>query len=131
MIQMNNNNGTKIECGICGVYINKASFIRHLKSKKCVSKKNKDIDTIPEEFKIDEDNQPLELLIEEMQNETIDVHVDEAVAKIEKVIADKEPTKIEVALDHQTKRKQKLESIFNTIWNEEQIKREERKSLEN
>ena len=125
----NNTNGTKIECGICGVYINKASFIRHLKSKKCVSKKNKDIDTIPEEFKIDEDNQPLELLIDEMQNETIAVHVDEAVAKIEKVIAAKEPTKIEAALDHQTKRKQKLESIFKAVWDEEQIKREQRKSL--
>ena len=128
---MNNNNGTKIECGICGVYINKASFIRHLKSKKCVSKKNKDIDTINEDFKTDEDNQPLELLIDEMQNETIAVHVDEAVAKIEKVIAAKEPTKIEEALDKQSKRKKKLESIFTSIWNEEQIKRAARQKLEN
>ena len=119
---MDTKTSKRIECGICGASVSKASFIRHLKSKKCVNQKNKVISTIAEDFKIDEsdeldDSEPIEMVISEMEKETESVDVSTAVEKIEMTI-------VERALEEQAKKKKKFINLFNSIWNEEQAKRQ-------
>ena len=122
---MDTKTSKRIECGICGASVSKASFIRHLKSKKCVNQKNKVISTIAEDFKIDEsdeldDSEPIEMVISEMQKETELVNVSTAVEKIEMTI-------VERALEEQAKKKKKFINLFNSIWTEEENKRKLRR----
>ena len=122
---MDTKTNKRIECGICGASVSKASFIRHLKSKKCVNQKNKVISTIAEDFKIDEsdeldDSEPIEMVISEMEKETELVNVSTAVEKIEMTI-------VERALEEQAKKKKKFINLFNSIWTEEENKRKLRR----
>jgi hypothetical protein len=121
----------RILCGICGVSVIKSGFVRHLKSKRCEKKKLSSSQSIPDDFKTDT-LEPMEMVIEELISKTTPpepppVNVAKEIEKIEKKI---ELSTIDKALRDQHQRKVRLENIFKKIWDEEQAKRDLRKSLD-
>lgn len=132
----------KIMCGICGTSVVRSNFVRHLKSKKCRSAKERSLTEITDMYSTDDsgDNEPLDDVMAELQKQTMNPEeegiVAKQVAKIEAKLEEaKQPepvvNKIEEALKKEDLRKRRLEQMFKQIWDEEEEKRRLSKMLQN